>query len=324
MNNFNKLKKWLNKDKDNLRMFNKESRGIYSIKDIKSGERILEIPEKYMLEFSKIDNTKLSNKLYNTNSYVAYYLLLESLKKKSYWKIYLDTLPTILDEYIYYYDKVKLSQLKNTSMMCSKTYNYTEHIKNIKKDSKIIYKWFIKNDINNNMLINNKINNEKDFFELFLKFRIYICSRIFGYDKKNNIECGMIPYADLFNHSENSNTTWYYDDNKKVFVVEAIKNIKKNHEIYDTYGDKTNIELILYYGFSIKNNKYSELNFILNNNLITLNYNNKNFIIDEKIKKKIKKILEHHIKKIESGEITDNNILNIYNDEINIINHHLL
>ena len=33
----------------------------------------------------------------------------------------------------------------------------------------------------------------------------------------------------------------------------------------------------------------------------------------------LKKILEHHTTKIKNNEIKDNNILNIYNDEINLI-----
>ena len=40
------------------------------------------------------------------------------------------------------------------------------------------------------------------------------------------------------------------------------KDIKKNSEIYDSYGNKSNVQLIMYYGFSIKDNKHSKLNFM--------------------------------------------------------------
>jgi len=310
MNKFNHLRKWLHLENDHIRMFTKESRGLYSINDIKKGERIMEIPEKYILELSTINNPKVTDKLMNTNSYFAMYLLLESLNKKSYWKVYLDSLPEDLNEYIYYYDEDKLSQLKNTTIMCSKTYNFLIHMKNIKKDSMILYK----------TLKNHKMEYD-DFFKLFLKFRIYICSRIFGYDKNNSHENGIVPYADLLNHSQNANTKWYYDSIKNVFVVEATKNIKKNTEIYDSYGHKTNMQLLLYYGFTIKSNKHSELNFVYKNELFTIDYNTniKELIADKNVINKLKKILEHHTTKLKNNEIKDNNILNIYNDEINLI-----
>ena len=46
MENFNKLKKWLNKENDNIKMFDKETRGLYSICDIKENDIIMEIPKK--------------------------------------------------------------------------------------------------------------------------------------------------------------------------------------------------------------------------------------------------------------------------------------
>jgi hypothetical protein len=249
MKKFNALRKWLKKDSDHLRMFDKESRGLYSMKDIKAGERIMEIPEKYILELSNLDKS-LETSLHNTNSIFAFYLLLESKKKKSHWKIYIDSFPENLDEYIYYYDKEKLKQLKDTSIMCKAVYNFDTHMKNMKKDYKIL-----EEDYGNH-------NSNKIDFQDFLKFRIYVCSRIFSYTKHYKEENGMVPYADLLNHSQNPNTTLYYDDVKNVFVVEATRNIKKNSEIYDSYGMKTNVQLIMYYGFSIKNNKFSVLDIV--------------------------------------------------------------
>jgi len=330
MENFNNLKKWLNKENDNLKMFEKESRGLYSIENIKKGDRIMEIPKKFILELTDIDDKNITKKLNNTNSYFAIHLLLESFKKKSHWMIYINSLPSNLDEYMFYYDEEKIAQLKNTSIMCNGTHNFLIQFNNIKEDSKILYKWVIKKK-----LLNKELLNYEDFFKLFLKFRIYVCSRIFSYNKDNIEENGMVPYADLLNHSIEPNTTWYYDNLKNVFVVEATKNINKNEEIYDTYGSKTNMQLLMYYGFTIKNNKLSELNLNHKKTLFTIGYNSNikeiilnscpiDFSDDIKVSKKslihkIKKILNHHTKKIKGGKIKDNNILNIYNDEINLI-----
>ena len=314
MNNFNKLREWLHLENDNLMMNEDGFRGIYSTKDIYKDDIIIEIPDKNLIQYSNIKKNRIESKLYNTNSSIAMYMLLQSLTKNSYWKNYLDTLPKSLDEYIYYYDEKKINLLKHTSMMCKSVYNFNTHMKNIINDSKIIYNYLL----NKNKLCD-EIKDYDNFYKLFLKFRILACSRIFGYMKNSEHDTGMVPYADLLNHSENPNTTWKYDDSKKAFIVIATKYIPKKTEIFDSYGNKSNVQLMMYYGFSIKDNKNSSL-FVKNkHNLIELNYNNSSKPLSKDDIHKLKKILKHHEYIIKNKHINDINILNIYNDEIQII-----
>ena len=319
MSNFISLRKWLKSSNDNLKMYKKGTRGIYCTKDIKEGDIIMKISPKYIIEFSKIYN-KISEKLYNKNSYIATYLFIKANQSHSFWHTYLDSMPKDLNEYIYFYDKEKLKLLKNTSMMCKGTYNFNSHMKNIKSDSKIIYKWLLEKK-----LMPLKYKNYKDFFPVFLKYRILVCSRVFGYNKYNEEELGLVPYADLLNHSDKPNTKWYFDDDLDAFVVVATKDIKKNSEIYDSYGAKTNFELMLYYGFSIKNNPYSTLNFMIDDVLVEADHDSKlkelySYGVSERtIKNKLKSILKDHESKMKKNNITDNNIINIYNDEVSII-----
>lgn len=318
MDNFNTLKKWLKLDNDNLRMYKDGFRGIYSTKNIKENDIIIKIPNKYIIEYNKVHNKHLLNKLNNKNSLVATHILLESLKDNSFWQSYFDTFPKNLDEYIYYYDKQKLKTLKDTSIMCKGVYNFNKHMKNVIDDSKLIYKYLLKKN-----KLPEQIKLYSDFYNLFLKYRIYVCSRIFGYVKNSNDELGMVPYADLLNHSAEPNTTWRYDDNMKSFIVVATKDIPKNTEIYDSYGNKTNVQLVMYYGFSIKNNIHSVLNFMHKNQLYELDHESSKDILSKSVIKKLSSILNHHTDLIKSGSINDHNILNIYNDEISIINKHL-
>ena len=50
MDSFNKLRTWLKVKNDNLRMLEKDSRGLYSTKDIKKGTVIMQISSKYLVE----------------------------------------------------------------------------------------------------------------------------------------------------------------------------------------------------------------------------------------------------------------------------------
>jgi SET domain-containing protein len=104
MENFNKLRDWLNLSHDNLVILEKGSRGVISKKSIKKGTVIMQIPESYLIEYSnvakkvKIPEKKINNK----NSLMATYFLLESINPKSKWHPYLATMPQSLDEYIYF------------------------------------------------------------------------------------------------------------------------------------------------------------------------------------------------------------------------------
>ena len=74
MENFKKLKKWLNLENDHLEMYDRPMRGIYSKKDIKKGDYIVEIPSKFIIHYSDIKDSVLEEKLNNRNSDIARYL----------------------------------------------------------------------------------------------------------------------------------------------------------------------------------------------------------------------------------------------------------
>ena len=66
----------------------------------------------------------------------------------------------------------------------------------------------------------------------------------------------MVPFMDLFNHDSNFNLDWEYDDDKKGFIIKAIKDIESGKELTTTYGNVDNINLFVVYGFTLKNNIY--------------------------------------------------------------------
>lgn len=224
-----RLKKDLN-IKDNLYILEKPSRGIASKKEIKKGEKIVIIPNKFILQPSTIPYfKKLKNKVHE-NSIFAYFLYQESKKgKKSFWNFYLKTFPSkksVKKDYPLFLSLEIKKKIKETEF--GKLLE--EHEKNIEDDFIKIKKFFKDNTIK---------------YKDYLYYRLLITSRIFGYN--NNIY--MVPYIDLFNHSKRVNTCWYYKDGN--FMLEAIKKIPPHTEIYDSYGDVSNTYLYLYYGFTL-------------------------------------------------------------------------
>ena len=58
----------------------------------------------------------------------------------------------------------------------------------------------------------------------------------------------MVPYLDLFNHVNDNNTYYYYDDRRDGFVLYAIRDISKNEEVTVSYGSHHNLYLFTAYG----------------------------------------------------------------------------
>ena len=325
-NQFNKLKKWLG-IKDSLKLFEREQRGIYSTEPIEKNKIIMKIKSKYLLEYQQIYSIYPIDDIEEANSLVAFYLTKLYYECDEFWSNYIESMPYNLDEFPIFWSQTELNFLKQTSFYCltDTEANYISHLDKIQQDFFIIKQF----DEQNEIIQKNSEQNISDeqLYQTYLKFRILVGSRIFGYVKYGNETSGMVPYVDLINHSDMPNTAWYFDDNLDSFVLISTKYIAKGEELCDNYGDKNNIELLLYYGFTLETNQNSILSFDINkiNYIFKNNFNPdeiNNYDMEKKIilKNKLKNIYSHHNEKISSRIITNTNIINIYKDEIKIIN----
>ena len=86
-----------------------------------------------------------------------------------------------------------------------------------------------------------------------------VSSRIFGMNIEGVKTDGFVPMADMLNHKRPKQTTWTYTDEKEGFVIEAIGDIPRNDEIFDSYGKKCNSRFFLNYGFIVRNNDANEV-----------------------------------------------------------------
>lgn len=315
MNSLNRLKKWLG-IKDSLKMFEREERGIYTTEPIKEGCIVIKIKSKYLLEYQQIYSIYPIDEIEEANSLVAFYLTKLYLDKDEFWSSYINTLPDDLNEFPYYWNEQELNYLKSTSFYSSVETNFPTHLETIQTDFDIIYQYNTEKEIIQNC-------KKEELWNIYIKFRILVGSRIFGYLKYSNETSGMVPYIDLLNHSGDPNTIWYWDNKLNSFVLMATRNINKGEELTDNYGVKNNIELLLYYGFTICSNPTSILSFNLNGIDYTFSLQYDLIKLEQletkykyELKKKLEKIHSNHKDKI--SNIKNTNILNIYKDEINI------
>ena len=257
-----------------IKFFSNENRVIIAKENIKKSEIILKIPKNIIITFETakkfyIKNNKLLELIktfkFPKHSLIALFIL-ENLNNEKY-NFYFNFMPNNFKNFPIFHTNKELEYLKGS--------NFYDDIINKKQDLLFDYEK-IKN-------LNFNIN-----FNKFCEIHMLISSRIFGIEINNENTDAMIPFADLFNHSYNKNTNWYFNDELNCFVVEAIKDINKNEEIFDSYGNKSNSRFLLNYGFLIEdNNNFNEINLEIDfNKKIILNYEDKLKIINKAPNKK--------------------------------------
>lgn len=69
---------------------------------------------------------------------------------------------------------------------------------------------------------------------------------------------GLVPYADMLNHSEEKNVVWFFDKEKKAFIIRGKNQIDKGGAVLDSYGSKCNSRFLINYGFALDNNTANE------------------------------------------------------------------
>lgn len=89
--------------------------------------------------------------------------------------------------------------------------------------------------------------------------RFIVSSRIFGITVNGVKTDGFVPLADMLNHKRPRQTSWYYDDKRAGFIIEACDDIARGDQVYDSYGRKCNSRFFLNYGFINMNNDANEV-----------------------------------------------------------------
>jgi len=95
----------------------------------------------------------------------------------------------------------------------------------------------------------------------YSEMRMMVASRIFGINVEGVKTDGFVPYADMLNHKRPIQTRWFYTDDRQGFVIEALEDIKRGDQVYDSYGKKCNTRFLLNYGFINLDNDANEYPF---------------------------------------------------------------
>ena len=161
------------------------------------------------------------------------------MKFDSFWKPYIDILPTSYDNFPLFYTE-ELKQLKGSfvvEVILSRKLSLEEEFKNIQKHLPVFGK--------------------KITFDEYRWATIAVTSRTYGVTINKKINDSIIvPMADMFNHINVPSAIWNFNDEKKSFVVTSDTLMKTGDEVFESYGLKSNSQFLVNYGFTLENNEY--------------------------------------------------------------------
>jgi len=83
----------------------------------------------------------------------------------------------------------------------------------------------------------------------YKKAKMLVISRNFGVTMNGTETNLQVPLADMFNTETPKNALWYYDDSRHGFIVDAVADVQKGGQLFDSYGKKCNYRFFLNYAF---------------------------------------------------------------------------
>ena len=224
-----------------LRYYSDNYRGVHALNNIKSGETVLFVPLPLIITLEMAFKSPIGRLMYEKglcqrlispkHSFLGTYLMQERRKENTNFAQYLDILPKSLRDFPIFFTEEEKEFLKGSPFLNQ----INEKLEDIKIDYDLICR---------------EVPAFAQFpLEEYKEVRMMVASRIFGITVDGVKTDGFVPYADMLNHRRPRQTTWYYDQQKQGFVIEACDDIPRGEQVYDSYGKKCNSRFFLNYGF---------------------------------------------------------------------------
>ena len=224
-------------------------RGMIAFKNIQQNDKVVEIPENIIITEENDFFYSKSFGILNEYDRLAMFLIRERAKgNKSFWKPYFDKLPFENDlKLVFRWKLSDLIFLKGSKILLATTY--------LKK--KIDFQFF---NLHEKIFRQNPLSFPEETFNL--KSWEWAMTILFSRAiyLPNSKKIALVPYADLLNHNPFSTS---YIDSKSIpfsnsfeISMYSDRSYNKFDQIYTTYGPKTNLELLILYGFSLERNPF--------------------------------------------------------------------
>ena len=249
MNNYERFLNWAKENGAtlsdlSLHQYDNNERGVHTKGGIRKGKTIVGIPLKLIIhdgicektEYGKI--IKKNSRLFkNLQILLVMVYILETNKKDNFYKPYYDILPRNVENFPIFWSKNDILMLGGSNLI----------------NEIITRQNHIMNDYNNMCKII-PVFKEKYSPRDFIWARTIVGSRNFGIDIDNVHRVAMVPISDMLNHDNDPDVKWFFDNKLRQFRMVSNRYLKTKKAVTDTYGRKSNLKYLLFYGFTIKDN----------------------------------------------------------------------
>ena len=236
-----------------MRYYAADYRGIHAKQNIRKGETILYVPKDEIITLEMAMESPIGSLMAARgfrqrlispkHSFLATYIMQERRKEVTPYDKYIDILPKAFDNFPIFYTQEERTWLEGSPFQDQ----ISDKIRDIQQDYNTIC---------------NEVPEYRQFtLKEYSEIRMMVASRIFGIDVEGVKTDGFVPYADMLNHKRPRQTSWSYTDDRRGFIIEALEDIKRGEQVYDSYGKKCNTRFLLNYGFINLNNDANEYPF---------------------------------------------------------------
>lgn len=269
-------KGWRNESQLTVKSFPLTGRGLNSKCKLSENDMIIDLPISSMITIVNLENDEEFHKLFdldalqsltksiNFQSLLALYLQNEMLKKtESYWKSYIETLPTKFttpffcnkSELYFIPDFILMKVVEQNGMIKR---NFEELMKVVKLEYRLSFtlsdfKWayFVCNT--RSVFLNSNVLQSLCHNEIFKEIL------------SDSANMALAPLLDLLNHSSEASTkNQLSGSNTNIsYQLQTLKPIKKYEQIFINYGVYNNTKLLVEYGFIVPDNQVDFLEFSL-------------------------------------------------------------
>ncbi|KAG2201074.1 hypothetical protein INT47_010826 [Mucor saturninus] len=237
-------------------------RGIVATKDIKEGELLFSLPRSILLSHltTSLKDLSCAQEFASLPGWSPLILsiMYESQKPDSFWKPYFDVLPRQFSTPMFW-NETDLLELKGTDIVA----------KIGKEDAEATYERDVKPFVEKySDIFDKEIHN----LELYHTCGSLIMAYSFNdelqkeeesdddeeeeeEEEEANVLISMVPMADMLNHKTGFNNARLFHEPESL-QMRAIKDIKEGEQIYNTYGDLCNADLLRKYGFADDQNEF--------------------------------------------------------------------
>ena len=235
-----------------LRIYENKQRGVHSRNGIRKGKTLIEVPEKLLItdkmgeesEYGLIFKKHLKHFRNHKIIYVMLYIL-QTNKEDFFFTPYYNLLPKNLDNFPIFWDKEDIVLLSGSNAVNEIIERQKSIIKDYEKMCEIIPGFKSKHTIDE-----------------FIWVRTIVGSRNFGINIDNVHRIALVPNGDFLNHDNDPDVTWGFNSKSRSFKMTSNRYLKKGKAITDTYGNKSNLKYLLFYGFTLENNYKNDIVYI--------------------------------------------------------------